>query len=208
MAANKSSELTTIFTNDAFETYARFRNVAARLLENSGQLGEAFVKWICTLPSLAANQYWFHQQRWSKVLLGNRLCVVSGHDMAFSKSAAEDAPPIYSELAQAASFSQREKGDKNPRFHYLRDSRIIRSPGSYNTAAAAWAYFAPSPLSFETPFASFFSSRDWSSTAVESISEQLVEMTSLMSSFTQLSPVAMFVIDAKDGSLIFANEAW
>ncbi|KAK6596587.1 hsp90-like protein [Botrytis cinerea] len=83
----------------------------------------------------------------------------------------------------------------------------MRSPGSHNSAVAAHAYFTPS-LSFETPFAKFFCSKDWSSTAVEAISEQLLDMTSLISNFSQLSPIAMFIMDAKDGSLLFANEAW
>ncbi|KAA8564268.1 hypothetical protein EYC84_011212 [Monilinia fructicola] len=205
---DENFELPIVFTNDAFKTYTGFKDTASWLLGNSSQRREAFVRWIYTRPNFAANQYWFQQQRWSKVLLGNRWCVVSGHEMAFSKSAAKDHHILDFESSQSRYSSQCGNGDGNMTFRSSRDCAIIKSPGSHSPAVAARAYFRPPSLSFETPFAKFFSSKDWSSTAVESISEQLLDMTSLISSFTQLSPIAMFVMDAKDGSLVFANDAW
>ncbi|KAJ8061970.1 hypothetical protein OCU04_009753 [Sclerotinia nivalis] len=148
-----------------------------------------------------------------KVLLGDRWCVVSGHEMAFAKSTQEDTHIIHSKSlrskpAQGRSFDLCGNGYEIP-FPFNQDHfPIQKAPGSFSPARAAYAYFTPSPFSFETPFASFFCSKDWSSTALESISEQLLDMTNLISSFTQLSPIAMFIMDAKDGNFLFANEAW
>ncbi|TGO56148.1 hypothetical protein BOTNAR_0229g00140 [Botryotinia narcissicola] len=203
-------ELPVVFTNDAFKTYAEFKSIASWLSGNSYQGGNAFVKWIHTRPSKSVNQYWFRHQRWSKVLLGDRWCVVSGHKMAFSKSAQEDADANHCKHLQSKPAPNRissiENRRQNSKFRH-EDHYSIMSPGSHNSAAAAHAYFTPS-LSFETPFAKFFCSKDWSSTAVESISEQLLDLTSLISNFSQMSPIGMFIIDAKDGSLVFANDAW
>ncbi|KAF7945122.1 hypothetical protein EAE96_009901 [Botrytis aclada] len=208
---NETCELPEVFTNDAFKTYAKFKNIASWLSGNSCQGGNAFVKWIHTRPSKAVNQYWFRHQRWSKVLLGDRWCVVSGHEMAFSKSVQEDANANPCKHIQPKSgqtkVSPVETWKQNQNSRCENHYSIMRSLGSHNSAAAAHAYFTPS-LSFEKPLAKFFCSKDWSSTAVESISEQLIDMTSLISNFSQLSPIAMFIIDAKDGSLLFANEAW
>ncbi|TGO36070.1 hypothetical protein BHYA_0136g00130 [Botrytis hyacinthi] len=207
----ETCELPVVFTNDAFKTYAKFKNIASWLSGNSYQGGNAFVKWIHTRPSKAVNQYWFQHQRWSKVSLGDRWCVVSGHEMAFSKSAQEDADANHCKHLQSKPAQNRispiENLKQNPKFRREDHYSIMMSPSSHNSAAAAHAYFTPS-LSFETPFAKFFCSKDWSSTAVDSISEQLLGMTSLISNFSQLSPIAMFIIDAKDGSLVFANDAW
>ncbi|KAF7867506.1 uncharacterized protein EAF02_009697 [Botrytis sinoallii] len=208
---NEICALPVVFKNDAFKTYAKFKNVASWLSGNSCQGGNAFVKWIHTRPSKAVNQYWFRHQRWSKVLLGDRWCVVSGHEMAFSKSVQEDADANHCKHLQSRPAQNKISpiGNWKPNPNSRCEDRysIMMSPGSHNSAVAAHAYFTPS-LSFETPFAKFFCSKDWSSTAVESISEQLLDMTSLISNFSQLSPIAMFIIDAKDGSLLFANEAW
>ncbi|TGO46202.1 hypothetical protein BCON_0338g00020 [Botryotinia convoluta] len=208
---NEICQLPVVFTNDAFKTYAKFKSIASWLSGNSCQGGSAFVKWIHTRPSKAVNQYWFRHQRWSKVLLGDRWCVVSGHEMAFSKSVQEDADAIHCKHLQSKHAQNRfpptEIWNQNSNSHCENHYSIMRSPGSHNSVVAAHVYFTPS-LSFETPFAKFFCSKDWSSTAVESISEQLLEMTSLISNFSQLSPIAMFIIDAKDGSLLFANETW
>ncbi|TGO22886.1 hypothetical protein BPAE_0151g00140 [Botrytis paeoniae] len=207
---NEICELPVVFTNDAFKTYAKFKNIASWLSGNSCQGGNAFIKWIHTRPSKAVNQYWFRHQRWSKVLLGDRWCVVSGHEMAFSKSV-QDTDVIHCKHLQSKHTQYRFPPTKirsqNSNSHCENHYSIMRSPGSHNSAVAAHLYFTPS-LSFETPFAKFFCSKDWSSTTVESISEQLLDMTSLISNFSQLSPIAMFIIDAKDGSLLFANEAW
>ncbi|KAF7915352.1 uncharacterized protein EAE98_011218 [Botrytis deweyae] len=208
---NEICALPVVFTNDAFKTYAKFKNIASWLSGNSCQGGNAFVKWIHTRPSKAVNQYWFRHQRWSKVLLGDRWCVVSGHEMAFSKSVQEDTDANHYKHLQSRPAQNRIStiGNWKPNPNSRCEDRysIMMSPGSHNSAVAAHAYFTPS-LSFETPFAKFFCSKDWSSTAVESISEQLLDMTSLISNFSQLSPIAMFIIDAKDGSLLFANDAW
>lgn len=211
MMEEENFELCVVFSNDAFKTYAGFREVASWLSGNSCQGGEAFIKWIYTQPRIAVNQYWFRQQRWSKVLLEDRWCVVSGHEMAFAKSTREDSihpQSLRPKPAQSRSFDLCEKDYEIPFSFNQDDVPIRKAPGSFNPAMAAYAYFTPSPLTFETPFASFFCSKDWSSTALESISEQLLDMTSLISSFTQLSPIAMFIMDAKDGSVVFANEAW
>lgn len=208
---NEICELPVVFTNDAFQTYSKFKNIDSWLSGNLSQGGNAFVKWIHTRPSKAVNQYWFRHQRWSKVLLGDRWCVVSGHEMAFSKSVQEDTNAIHCNQLQSKTpqgmLSPIKKWNQHSYLHSETHYSIMRSPGSHNSAVAAHAYFTPS-LSFETPFAKFFCSKDWSSTAVEAISEQLLDMTSLISNFSQLSPIAMFIIDAKDGSLLFANEAW
>ncbi|KAF7890249.1 hypothetical protein EAF00_008564 [Botryotinia globosa] len=131
--------------------------------------------------------------------------------MAFSKSAQEDADANHCKHLQSKPAPNRissiENRRQNSKFRHEDHYSIMMSPGSHNSAAAAHAYFTPS-LSFETPFAKFFCSKDWSSTAVESISEQLLDKTSLISNFSQLSPIGMFIVDAKDRSLVFANDAW
>ncbi|KAF7914600.1 uncharacterized protein EAF01_001006 [Botrytis porri] len=207
---NEIYELPVVFTNDAFKTYAEFRDITSWLSGNSCQGGNAFVKWIHTRPSKAVNLYWFRNQRWSKVLLGDRWCVVSGHEMSFSKSIqdadANDCKHVQSIPAQNR-VSPAETCNHNLNSRYENSHSIMRSSGSHNSAVASQTSFTPS-LSFETPLAKFFCSKDWSSTAVDSISEQLLDMTGLLSNFSQLSPIAMFIIDAKDGSLLFANEAW
>ncbi|CAD6453089.1 926a8628-1038-48cf-be1c-6ecd4013da67 [Sclerotinia trifoliorum] len=163
MMEEENFELSVVFSNDAFKTYAGFRDVASWLSGNSCHSGEAFIKWIYTQPKIAVNQYWFRQQRWSKVLLEDRWCVISGHEMAFAKSTQGDtihSQSLRSKPAQGRSFDLCANGHEIP-FPFNQDPvPIQKAPSSFNPAMAAYAYFTPSPLSFETTFASFFSSKD------------------------------------------------